>query len=80
MKLQEAACHADSRARAYYAASIPGTALIPRARSRFVCVRCARCTAGTDEIERSGFDVFGRRARVSAWAKIRTCLGALFGG
>ncbi|HEX6567977.1 MAG TPA: phytoene/squalene synthase family protein [Acidimicrobiales bacterium] len=61
-----------ARCRALYRSADAGLAVLPPASAR--CVRSARLLyAGIlDRIERAGYDVFSRRARVPTWRKLAT--------
>jgi phytoene synthase len=68
------------RCRALYRSADEGLALLPPASAR--CVGTARVLyAGIlDRIERAGYDVFGRRARVPTWRKLATAGRAVVAG
>jgi phytoene synthase len=59
-----------ARTRRYYESADVGIALLPPTSAR--CIRGARALYSgiLDEIERAGYDVFGRRVRVPTWRKL----------
>ncbi len=59
-----------ARTRSYYESAAAGIDLLPRSSAR--CIRGAWALYGgiLDEIEKAGYDVFRRRARVPLWRKL----------
>jgi phytoene synthase len=70
-----------ARAGDYYARAARGIQMIAESRSRFVALAMKEIYAGIlREIERSGYDVYSRRAHVSNGKKLRTALRLLLSG
>lgn len=68
------------RSRSYYAQSLPGIKMISGARCRMVALAMKEIYAAIlGKIERSGYDVFSRRARVSIAEKITIAAKLLIG-